>query len=108
VTVAEMHHPFIVGERLYLRRVERADLGTDYFQWLNDPDVTRHMYNGTFPNSEEAMVAYYEQTVQSTDRVNLAMVRREDDRHIGNIGLSAIDWVNRTAEVGIIIGERSC
>lgn len=105
--MTEMHHPFLVGPRLYLRRVERSDLDTNYFQWLNDPDVTRHMYQGTFPNSEEAMVAYYEAMVRANDRVNFAMVTRSEGHHIGNIALTGIDWVNRTAELGIIIGEKS-
>ena len=106
--MTEMYHPFLTGPRLYLRRVERGDLSGAYFQWLNDPEVTRYMYHGSFPNSDDAMLAYHEQSVQSRDQVNLAIITREDGRHIGNIGLNSIDWVNGTAEVGVLIGEKNC
>ena len=101
-----MHHPFLVGQKVYLRRVERGDLETHYFQWLNDPEVTRYMNQGNFPNSMESMVDYYEASVNSEKQVNLAIVTREEDRHVGNIALNSIDWVNRTAEVGLLIGEK--
>ena len=37
----------------------------------------------------------------------LAMVLREDDRHIGNISLQAIDWIDRSAEFAILLGDRT-
>jgi ribosomal-protein-alanine N-acetyltransferase len=36
----------------------------------------------------------------------LAIVAREGDVHVGNIGLHRIDWQNRCAEYGVVIGER--
>lgn len=106
-SMADMHHPFLVGPRLYLRRIERADLGSEYFQWLNDEEVTRHSYQGNFPNSEASFAAYYEGS-QGTDRINFAIVERDSGRHVGNVGLNGIDLVNGTAEIGILIGEKSC
>lgn len=102
----EMYHPFLVGEKVYLRRVERKDLETEYFQWLNDPEVTRYMQQGIFPNSIENMVAYYEASVNSETQINFAIVTIAENKHIGNIGLNSIDWVNRKAEIGHIIGKK--
>jgi len=34
-------------------------------------------------------------------------VLREDDRHVGNIALQEINWVNRSAEFAILIGDRT-
>lgn len=39
------------------------------------------------------------------NHLNLAVVLKDGDRHIGNCGFNAIDYVNRNAEFGILIGE---
>lgn len=101
-----MHHPFLVGERIYLRRVEKNDLEGNYFQWLNDQGVTRWMQNGIFPNSAESMLDYYQYMVGSRTDMNLAIVLKEDDRHIGNISLNGLNEMFRSAEIGILIGEK--
>ncbi|MDR3602238.1 MAG: GNAT family protein [Desulfosporosinus sp.] len=103
-----MQHPFLVANRIYLRRLEKEDLEGNYFQWLNDPTATKWMRHGVFPNSCESMKAFYEnQSVSKTDSV-LALVLKEQDRHIGNISLNSINYVFRSAEIGIIIGETDC
>jgi len=101
-----MYHPFLVGENIYLRRVEKGDLEGNYFQWLNDQEVTRWMQNGIFPNSAESMLDYYMATVSSATDMNLAIILKDGDRHIGNIGLNSLNQVFRSAEVGILIGEK--
>lgn len=103
-----MYHPFLIGDRIYLRGLEKDDIRGNYFQWLNDPNVTKWMRHGIFPNSYEAMQAFYEQQVISKTETVLAIVLKEQDRHIGNIGLHSINYVFRSAEIGILIGEADC
>lgn len=99
--------PFLHGKECYLRPLERADLTGAWRFWLNDPEVTRHMFRGAFPNSAEANESFYEQ-VTAPDETNLvlAIVATDGDAHVGNVGLHRIDWINRSAEFGILIGER--
>lgn len=101
-----MYHPFIVGERIYLRRIEAGDLEGNYFQWLNDQEVTRWMQNGIFPNSSQSMQEYYQKTATSRSEMVLAVVLIEGDRHIGNIGLHNIHNIFHSTEIGILIGEK--
>lgn len=101
-----MYHPFLIGERIYLRRIEKNDLESNYFQWLNDQEVTRWMQNGIFPNSAESMLEYYQSMASSCTDMNLAIIFKEDDRHIGNIGLRGLNQIFRSAEIGILIGEQ--
>lgn len=103
-----MRHPFLIGRRIYLRRIERGDLEGKYFQWLNDQEVTRWMQNGIFPNSMESMEQYYESQATSRTNIIFAIVLKDCDRHIGNIGLHNIHNVFRSAEIGIVIGEKDC
>lgn len=103
-----MYHPFLVSEKIYIRRLEKEDIAGNYFQWLNDQAITKWMRHGVFPNSYESMNAFYEQQARSTTEVVFAIVLQEQDRHIGNIGLSSINHLFRSAEIGIMIGETDC
>ena len=100
-----MYHPFLIGEKVYLRRVERQDLEGNYFDWLNDYEVTKWLETGTFPNSMEAMENYFTKLDSSPNDVFFAIIEKETDRHIGNIRIN-INWVTRTADTGQLIGEK--
>lgn len=103
-----MRHVFLQGGSIYLRALERADLDGDYFQWLNDEEVCRFNSHAVFPNSEKGMADYFAFAQSARDAVVLAIVRREDDRHIGNVSLLDIDWIARSANFAILIGDRGC
>ena len=102
-----LHHPFLVGERLYLRGLERADITGNWLQWFNDKEVTRYMLHGTFPTSVESHTEFYEHTIHSSNDIVLAICDKSTSAHIGNVGLHRIDWICRLAEFGIVIGEKA-
>lgn len=91
---------------MYLRALEARDLEGPWFQWLNDEEVCRHNGHAIFPNTERRMRDYFESTQTSRDAVVFAVVRRSDDRHVGNISLQRISWVDRSAELAILMGDR--
>jgi RimJ/RimL family protein N-acetyltransferase len=39
--------------------------------------------------------------------LTLAIIDLKTDQHIGNIGLTSIDWVNRKAELGMLLGDKA-
>lgn len=45
---------------------------------------------------------------QDTSELHFAICLAQGDRHVGNCGLVAIDRDNRTATLGIFIGEKDC
>jgi RimJ/RimL family protein N-acetyltransferase len=51
------------------------------------------------------MRTFYENQAMSKTDVVFAIVLKDKDRHIGNIGLHSINYVFRSAEIGIIVGE---
>jgi RimJ/RimL family protein N-acetyltransferase len=102
-----MKHPFIVGKKLYLRGLERADLAKNMFQWANDAEVTHYMFMGAKPNTMEALEGEFEALIKSEKDVVFAIVDKKTDTHIGNAGLYAINWISRSAEYRIIIGEKN-
>ena len=102
-----MKIPFLVGEKCYLRGLSVDDLGTEYFQWLNDQNTTKYMHNGMFPNSDKKMKAFFDRVTDSNTDLVLAIISKIDDVHIGNLGLHNINWIYRKAELGILVGNNS-
>ncbi len=101
-----MYHPFIVGEKIYLRGLERTDLEGEYFDWLNDREVTKFLDSGFFPNTMEKMEEYYSNIALSPNNLMLAIIDKESDKHIGNIKAGPINWVTGVASLGIMIGNK--
>ncbi len=101
-----MDTPFLEGTDIYLREVRAEDADGPWYAWLNDAEVTRYQNKGIFPNTREATRAYLERIRASSTDVLLAICLRADGTHIGCTGLHHIDWVHRSAELGIVIGER--
>lgn len=101
-----MHHPFLSGERICIRALERADLDGNYLQWLNDYEVTKYLESGIFPNNMEAMERYFERIDQSPNDVMFAIIEKDNNKHIGNIKIGNINWVSRTADIGFLVGEK--
>ena len=101
-----MHCAFLVGPRMYLRPLEEGDLTDEYRSWLNDPDVTRYMRTGKWPVTPASLRRYWERFQTSTTDIVFAMVVQENDRFIGTVALNNIDWIYRTADTGIMIGNK--
>jgi len=97
----------VFGERVRLRPIERSDLPT-FVRWFGDPEVRRHLLiNMPFSLAQEER--WFEAVLNAIDRREsvLLAIETEDSVHIGNIGLEQINWKDRSAELGIVIGEKS-
>ena len=98
-----LKNPFLIGERVYLRPLDREDAAT-LQRFINHPDV-RHTITKWRPATIEDEVEFLARVAGSTTEIVLGIVLRADDRLIGSIGLASIDWPNRNAMLGIEIGE---
>lgn len=97
---------FLKGNGFYLRELRVSDLDGDWYAWFNDAETTRWQNKKIFPNTRLKQRAYFDYLASSSSDVVLAMVEGGGNRHIGNVGLHKIDWVHRSAELGIVIGNR--
>jgi RimJ/RimL family protein N-acetyltransferase len=98
-----MDAPFLKGERVYLRAFEPGD-ATLLHRWINDEEVTRTLaaYRPFTLNQE---LEYIERMATSERDVSLGIVERGEGRLIGTAALHQIDWKNRHASFGILIGS---
>jgi len=100
-----MSVPFLESDRLYLRPLD-ADQDLDRcLGWINDPELQARI-GRRHPMSRVQEKEWLAGQYKRNDNLNLAMVLKDADQHIGNCGFNQIDYVNRCAEFGILIGER--
>ncbi|MBD3296632.1 MAG: GNAT family N-acetyltransferase [Candidatus Omnitrophica bacterium] len=97
---------FIDGNKIYLRALEKSDL-KNVLKWVNDPDVTYYMVTGQKPSTLQDLEKDYEATAGSGRDIVFAMIDKQTNRHIGNIGLYNIRPVSCITELRIIIGEKN-
>jgi RimJ/RimL family protein N-acetyltransferase len=98
----------IESERICLRAVSLADANENYQCWLNTPEITRFLESRFHPTSLEQLQNYVKGMSEDSRNFFLAIILKRDERHVGNIKLGPVDWIHRTAELGILIGERDC
>jgi RimJ/RimL family protein N-acetyltransferase len=94
----------IRGEKVVLRAPEPEDLERCYV-WMNDREVTRFT-TMRFPISRGAELKWLQQDRDPAQVVELAIESLEGE-HIGNCGLMRVDHLCRSAELGIVIGDKN-
>lgn len=97
---------FLTGESISLRPITEQDVSGNYRGWLNDPEVTAYNSHGRFPMTPEKLINYVNYSSSSPNALLLAVVDNTNDVHIGNISLQDISWVDRSAEIAFLLGER--
>lgn len=97
----------LVGDRIYLSPKGTSDEEVEKFtEWMNDFQVTDYTGRSgqimTFISEKE----YLEKSVRDTENRSFDIVESSNNKLIGVIGLERFNWINRTAELGIFIGDK--
>jgi RimJ/RimL family protein N-acetyltransferase len=100
-------HAFLVGEKVYLRPLDAADLDGPYLEWINDHQVTRFLEAGRSPVSRAMLQRYVDTAAQAADTVMLAIIEKASGVHVGNIKLAGIHPVHRRADLGVMLGDKT-
>jgi RimJ/RimL family protein N-acetyltransferase len=100
-----MKNPFLIGQRVYLRPLERADAPL-LQTWINDQDVIRNLLNFR-PMNLQGEEEFLDKVTRDPDLLILGIALRSDDRLIGNVVLHRIQSRDRQAGFGILIGEKA-
>src|SRR5438270_5706926 len=99
-----MKNPFLIGSTIYLRPLERED-AKQCVAWMNHPEITRWLF-AYRPMNLRAEEEFIDKALQSEHDLTLGMVVQATDSLIGGVGLHEIDFKNRHAGFGIMIGEK--
>lgn len=104
-----MTSPFLEGKIIYLRR---PDLQIDiidgnWHQWFNSLETTKYLTHGIFPVTQEEELNIIKADISSSKNLILAIAEEENKSAIGVISLKNIDYINRRAEIVIVLGKRA-
>ena len=93
----------LVGERIYLspRNVEDVEKFTE---WMNDFEITDYTGRSYQTMTLQNEKAYLEK--EQDNKSVFAIIDLQTDEIIGNVGLHDINNINRTAPLGIFIGNK--
>lgn len=95
------------GVAIYLRSLNPDDASPAYLSWLCDPEITRYLEVRFMPSQTiEKLCDYINVNADSSENLLLGIFLDADDSHIGNIKLGPVDWNHRTADIGLLIGDR--
>lgn len=97
---------FLTGEFVALRPLVESDADGAYPGWLNDPEVCRYNSHHVYPYTP-AQAREWIRSIPARGELVLAITSRDDQKHVGNVSLQTIDRVARSAELAILLGERS-
>ena len=93
---------------VYLRELTLNDV-EDRFQWCLDKEVTKHlnMPEKYPPFSKEETRSWINMCINKTNGYEQKAIVTEEGRHIGWIDLKNIDKLNKHAELGVAIGDKT-
>ena len=93
----------LIGDRIYLspRSTEDAEKFTE---WLNDFEVTDYTARSGMLISLEEERKYLEENYNM--EATFAIVTIDEDKLIGTVGLESINRIDRSAILGIFIGDK--
>ncbi len=90
-----------------LRELERGDLPA-LNRWRNDPELLDLLGNNFLFIAGAVDERWYESYLASREHnVRLAITLEPGGQYVGNVNLTAIHPVNRSAELSILIGDKT-
>jgi ribosomal-protein-alanine N-acetyltransferase len=93
-----------------LKFFEESDLlHSSYKDWFHSQKVTQYNSHGKWPLLKSGIDNLFKQ-IENRESIVFAIYDLQDNEkhichHIGNVSLQSIDWMNRSAEFAILIGE---
>ena len=89
-----------------MRPLSLKDIEGNYIEWLNDAEVCKYNSHGVFPYNKKRAEEYIKSVSLAKDMLVLAIVTKDENKHIGNISLQHIDLLNNSAEYAVLLGDK--
>lgn len=93
----------LLGNKIMLSKVEKENI-EQLRQWRNTPELKKYFREYRELNKDNQLNWYNSKVLNDNTTYNFE-IRTKDNHLIGHCGLHYINWVNRTGEFGIYIGD---
>ncbi len=91
--------------KISIRPITKNDL-VQTIKWLKDPEVNKFLASDFNDLDLEKEVNWLKEMNGSLIDFVFAIDDRKLKKYIGNCGIHKVDWVNKTCEFGIVIGDK--
>jgi [ribosomal protein S5]-alanine N-acetyltransferase len=97
---------FLESKRIFFSPMDEKNIDS-YFNWINDRSIINYLDTGNFPKTKDQLVDYIKSVNDDPSQVMFSVFEKSSGEYIGNAKLGNIDWVNRTAKYGRMIGSKN-
>lgn len=94
-------------ERFHIRPLTTEDVGDEYLSWFQDAQVGSFIVHADSGQTIEKLKAYVREKSSNANVLFLGIFDRNTQQHIGNIKYEPLDFKNRVALFGILIGNKN-
>ena len=95
-----MENGIIHTDKIYFRPITIDDIDNGWLEWINDSNLSKFLSN----QNEYTRKDLFEYVENSDSSRMFAVCLLSNDQYIGNARLSSIDWENKRAAYGRLIG----
>lgn len=95
---------FLRGKKVVLRPIFKTDL-QHIVRWINDPEV-REFLNAFLPQNDQDEEEWLARLGKNKSSDVVLLIETCEGKPIGLMGLHRINWLDRTATTGALIGEK--
>lgn len=103
--MSNKYYKKMIGEKCYLSPISMQDV-EHYTEWMNDYQITLNLGLADSIINSEKEKTILERLSSGKDYV-FAMIDRETNKLIGNVGIHDVNFIDGYAEAGILIGDRN-
>ena len=96
---------FLSNSTIGLRVLNLEDIKGDYKNWLNDSVVNQGNTHHRFPETLSNLILFIDKNTNSKESLHLGVFMISDNKHVGNISLQRINWIDSSAEIAFLLGE---
>jgi len=98
--------PKLTGKRIVLREYRKDDL-IHMRKWVTNPNISDNLSDiFLYPNTMNQTESFLNSMLEGSANIKgFIIADKESEEYIGQIDLVNIDWKNRVAELGIVIGD---
>lgn len=97
----------LIGDRIYLSPKDASPEEVEKFtEWMNDSEVTDFTGRTAMIVTPLGEKEYLENSAKDQDKRNFNIVELNTDKLVGTLGLEHINWIERSAVLGIFIGDK--
>jgi diamine N-acetyltransferase len=95
----------IIGVKVYLRPIVKEDVKI-LNEWKNDEETFKYLGGGFMPLSIDQHAKWLESMMDTMGNNKRFIICDKQDVPIGMVGLYDINWIHRTCEIGVYLGNR--